>query len=462
MYILRGCFLLHILFLYAEKGVRRVSQREKQKGQVMKQNRKTKYMQSALYMAISLMFTAIFILAAVPKQARASVKASLSRETMTIGIGAYNVSTVTEWGGKDDRCRNILTIYNAEKKASYSFVSKNEKVVTVKKKGINCYITGVKAGKTTITCYQTLNKKKTVVGKCKVEVKNAAGIKQEVNVPMVKNKLFMGEGEDSFWIEYMNPQASYKFVVDKPGLAVKCKKANTGGTKYFELSYTATKVGTYTVTMKETYKKKTRTLGKLKITVCEPEVQETYDVNVGDSFSLSYVIRYAPEYICIDTDDYDFNIEDANNGQAVYIDDDFVFHAMKEGTVAIKIYDWDGKSEKTGDYIGSCTVKVNGAKVKETYEIEIWSDDGEYDKESIDIAYDLMDNTSYYAKYETVGKGFDIKDADSGEAVYIDENGELQAIRPGTATVEIYYWDTANDTIGEYIGSCVITVTESE
>ena len=61
-----------------------------------------------------------------------------------------------------------------------------------------------------------------------------------------------------------------------------------------------------------------------------------------------------------------------------------------------------------------------------------------------------------------MGKGFDIKDADSGEAVYIDENGELQAIRPGTATVEIYYWDTANDTIGEYIGSCVITVTESE
>ena len=75
----------------------------------------------------------------------------LSQTEIAIGIGA----------------RNVLTVYETKEKAAYSFVSKNKKVATVKKKSTDCYITGIKIGKTTMICYQTQNKKKTVVGKCK-------------------------------------------------------------------------------------------------------------------------------------------------------------------------------------------------------------------------------------------------------------------------------------------------------
>lgn len=117
----------------------------------MKQNRKTKNIQTALYTVVCLMLTAVFMLAAVPKQIKAAEKPRLSQTEMAIGIGA----------------RNVLTVYETKEKAAYSFVSKNKKVATVKKKGTDCYITGIKIGKTTMICYQTLNKKKTVVGKCK-------------------------------------------------------------------------------------------------------------------------------------------------------------------------------------------------------------------------------------------------------------------------------------------------------
>lgn len=474
VYILRGCFLLHIVFLYAEKKVYgEFHRRKKQKGQVMKQNRKTKYMQSALYMAISLMM-AVFVLATIPEQVMASKKAVLSSKSMVIGVGTYKMQGNT-WKEKDDFYRNVLIVENAKKNASYSFTSKNKKVATVKNNGTKCYITGVKAGKTTITCYQTLNGKKTAAGSCKVEVKNSSisdygngnyereGDPDAVHVAIAENMYMDWNGGSTFNFAYMNAQATYQCVVDKPGLSFAVRKENVpykDDMKWIQPYYTATKAGTYTVTVKETYKKKTRTAGKVKFVVHAPEAEKNRDMAVGDTLNPFILVFYPPKGLSIDGDGFD--IADANNGQAVYVDDDFVLHAVKEGTAVVKLYVWDSEKEELGEYIGSCTVTVKGAKVKEVYEKELRSYDGEYDKESINIAYELMENASHNAKYETVGKGFDIKDADSGEAVYIDENGELQAIRPGTATVEIYYWDTANDTIGEYIGSCVITVTESE
>ncbi len=437
----------------------------------MKQNRKTKNKNAAFYAVISLMFAAVFLLAA-PKQAGAAEKPNLSETQKTIGVGAYDAALARMWGGKDEACKNVISVYNAEKKASYSFVSKNKKVVTVKKKGAKCYITGVKAGKTTITCYQTLNKKKTVVGKCKVEVKNPETLIKDYTFPMgydqsMCKEMYMetddGIQSSQFYFNHMNTQADYEFVVDKPEMAIEYgAKSDEEGHKWFYAAYTVTKAGVYTVEIKETYKKKTRTVEKLKITVHEPEVKETYDSLVGDYIYDGNLLRYGAPIICHDTDDFDFDILDANNGQALYYDSDSgYFRALKAGTVPVKFYYLKSDGSK-GDYIGTCTITVNNPKVKETLEIDV-SDygDGEYSNESISMP-DFMEEYSSGASYKLAGEDFDIEDKDNGQPVYVNEYGSLYAVRPGTTTVGIYYWDSANEKMGDYIGSCTITVTVKE
>lgn len=225
--------------------------------------------------------------------------ASLDSSTIPVGkSGRHNAYRTDkgDWVTFD----NNITIKNKQHGAKYSFTSGNTKIVKVDKNGI---LTGVKKGSAKITAYQTYKGKKTKVGSKTIKVKDSSfyintdkdkkftlgnsvfenGEDQEVPV-LEKDQggVHIGQGEYNgsvMGLLYQNPDAKYSFETDSDDLKISQVK-NTSTTKVNEKDFdfytdnytvTAKKAGSYKVTVKETYKKKTRDLGTHDIVVYNTE-----------------------------------------------------------------------------------------------------------------------------------------------------------------------------------------------
>ncbi len=102
-----------------------------------------------------LVFTALFSNGTkvwAGKAAKTAKKATIKSKSITLTVGSSKK----------------ITIKNKQKKASYTFGSKNKKIASVSKAGV---IKAKKAGKTKITVKEKLNKKTRTVGKVSVTVK---------------------------------------------------------------------------------------------------------------------------------------------------------------------------------------------------------------------------------------------------------------------------------------------------
>lgn len=124
-------------------------------------------------------FGLVFISAAVgpafnAKYVQAASKPKLNKSSMTIPVGKIKKGVWWYKDGIDYDEAEALTVKNKQKGASYTFASSNTKVVKISKNG--GYLTGVSKGTATITCKQTYKNKTTVVGTCKVTVKDASVI----------------------------------------------------------------------------------------------------------------------------------------------------------------------------------------------------------------------------------------------------------------------------------------------
>ncbi len=229
----------------------------------------------------------------------ATKKTAVSATTMTIPVG--KMDSKVYWNKNIYEVSNAqkLTVKNTVKGATYQFTSSDTKVVKVSKDG--GFLTGVKAGTATITCTQTYKNKKTTIGKCKVTVKSSALAVREYG-----NEFAIGTygynlsdyfacEEPLFSITHRNPNASYSYTSNDKNLTIKEIKYDASKAKdvsnnkeyqevltnyigkayFYGYEFTAKKAGTYTITVKETYNKKTRTVGSFKIVVKDTSISQS-------------------------------------------------------------------------------------------------------------------------------------------------------------------------------------------
>lgn len=175
----------------------------------------------------------------------AAAKPSLSTKKVTISIGK--------------QAKSSFTIKNKVKGAKYTFTTSNKKVLKVSSKGI---LTGIKAGTAKVTVKQKYKKKVTKVGVVKVTVKKASAVSKKTKTYTYGREKVTVKLSD--YVNNPSPDAKYQLVSDNKKIAanitLQAKKGYVGEISLKE-------AGTVTYSVKETYKKKTRTICKFKITV---------------------------------------------------------------------------------------------------------------------------------------------------------------------------------------------------
>lgn len=382
-------------------------------------------------------------------EAKAASKPTLSSKKMTIGIGSYG-DTYGAFHKTETKYK--LTVENQKKGASYTFTSSNKKVVTVKTSKNVGYLTGVKAGSANITVKQKLKGKTTTVGKCKVTVK-----KTTVSAGYMADSLAVGcdvEVGNAYSLDSpyssvcvfknYNPSAKYTYESNSKNFKMSQKKVKMSedANSYFGYiqKYTATEPGTYTVTVKETYKKKTRKVGTVQITVYGATIAENQPeikFGVGDEFSLSDLIQYG--HSSIDGLGSIWLADVAEDGILEIVSDyDATLRAAKTGTTELKFY--MNKNGEFGDFLGSVKVVVE--------EVEV-----------LDINVDDLADKNFYVNWEDSIKDYvsvvtstggyyngDITFTSLDENVIkVAEDGSCTPVAEGKATIIITAGDITKE-----------------
>jgi len=390
-----------------------------------------------------------------PVAEAATKKTSISATKLTIPVGKmdskvyWNTSTPWDFGSEQK-----VTVANKVKGATYIFASSNTKVVKISKDG--GYLTGLKAGNATITCTQTYQKKNTTVGKCTVTVKKATFTvnEYESNVFAVGSDgfdlydLYACGAEPLFNIAYRNPNATYTLTSDSNNLTIKevkydgstviddefaaeMLKGYIGKRYFYGYQFTAKQAGTYKITVKETYNKKTLTLGSFKVEIKDTSISEPKkDLLLGNYLNVLYLINYAnvnTEYY-FNIVDYD-NTNPDNNVVRLYTENDQLYlYANKTGTAEVTVT--IGTAQGTA--IGSVSVVVTDAPCQ-----SITVDSNTYtayvNEEYFRISYDLE-------PYETTDKAtIESDNPDVLKVEYNEEEGNwsYSPLKVGEANITI-------------------------
>lgn len=367
---------------------------------------------------------------------QAAAKQASIEATLKIGTGSI-VGNYDYYSKDEDKY--TLSVSNAVKNATYSFVSSDTKILTVKASGSYACLTGVKAGTATITCNQKLNGKTTKVGTCKVTVYNSSVSQDSIPV------LPLGNSVANEYLEYAyrNNDAVYTFTSDSKNFSMKETLKQFDDKYFIRQTFTATAPGTYTITVKETYNKITRVVGKIKYTVKKATVVPNETIVLGsenDAFELISNYRTDVSYL-FETGDKNV-VEISKEDSIVYL------KGKTTGTTKISIYE-DAKTPDKNKLLGTCIITVKKVEIQnldcsfdetESYEggepVSV-----EVSKQPSD-AYDAITVTSSNPKVATVSN--------------IDEDGyfEVTPVSAGTTTITI--------TCGTITKTQTFTVTKDE
>lgn len=348
--------------------------------------------------------------------AEAAKKAKLYTSKGTIGVASSPES---------------IYIDNQNYDAKYTFKSSNTKVVKVDKYGV---LTGVKTGTAKITVKETYKKKTVTVGTYKVTVVNS-----KLGTKSADISLF---GVYYLPIEYKNLKAKYTGKAEDSSIATIDKEGFLVGLKE----------GQTTITISETYKGKTRKLGKLKVNVIAPSINpETTKVTVGinqltDPSSIIYIDNFSWEAT------YSYESADPTIVSVSPFTDDYGYSYLalkgeKLGTTTLTVYsEYQGQKTKVGD------VEVTVAEIPVTsFGFDEWTKD---ETGTFTMKYYLGEENyplTYYLYREPYNSTTPITFASSDPSIAtVDENGKVTTIKEGT--VEI----TA--TCGTFSDKAVITV----
>lgn len=338
----------------------------------------------------------------------ATKKAAISVKEVTIPVGKMDSKVYWNKNSWEISNGESLTVKNKLKGATYQFTSSNSKIVTISKAG--GYLTGVKAGSATITCTQTYKNKKTTVGKCKVTVKNATLVTEDAVFPVGSGGFdlvdYYSSPDAMFTIAYRNPKATYTLTSDSSSFSIQEKKYDASSAKdvtdskefetvlkdyigkryFYGYQFTADKAGTYTITVKETYNKKTKTLGSFKVEIKDTSIAEpNVDLLLGQYLNVNNLISYAKDNTnyYFEIKDYDSTNQDSNILLMMNDEGRSYLYGNKTGTAEVIVKE----GSKEGTVIGTVKVTVAEAPCQSiTLESEEYT---AYVGESFNIYYDL-------------------------------------------------------------------------
>ncbi|WP_313560589.1 Ig-like domain-containing protein [Ruminiclostridium cellobioparum] len=305
-----------------------------------------------LFKLLALMLLlAILVLPAgiVANTAQAAAKPSVEAK-MTIGTGSIVGSF--DFYSKEEG-KYSLSVSDPVENATYSFTSSNTKVLTVKASGTVAYLTGVKAGTATITVNQKLSGKTTKVGTCAVTVKNSV-IHQDF-VPELP--LGSSVASEPLVFDYRNNDATYTYASNNKNFSMSETIKKFDGMNFISQSFTAKAPGTYTITVKETYNKITRTVGTIKYTVKKATVSAEGSVDLGgDVWAFELLNNYRTDV------PYYFTSDDKKVLDIVSDKNYVSLKGLAEGTTTLKVYE-NAKAADESKLIGKCKITVKKVKL---------------------------------------------------------------------------------------------------
>lgn len=384
----------------------------------------------AMLLLVSLILPAELLTNVAQAAAKPSIEAKMTIGTGSI-VGAYDYYSKSY--------NYSLSVNNTVKNATYSFTSSNAKVVTVKASGSKAILTGLKAGTATITCNQKLNGKTTKVGTCKVTVLNSSLYTQD-SIP----ELPLGTSYAREPVEFANRNnnAVYTYTSDNKNFTMKESLSEFDDMYFIKHSFTAKAPGTYTVTVKETYNKTTRTVGKLKYIVKKATVEKQSTMDLGDDIlGLDLISKYR--------EDVNYFFSGDNDNIEVHIQNKFGYLKAKGvGTTTIKIYEDATKADES-KLIGTCTMTVK--------EVVLESIDCDFDETETNVGGEAIGFEVEKTPYNAPGT-ITVTSSNPSVATVseVDEagSGKITPVSAGTTTITI--------TCGDITKTQTITVYEDE
>jgi uncharacterized protein YjdB len=352
------------------------------------------------------------------------VTASLYKEELNVGINSYG----------------YVPIQFLNNKATYTYKSSDTSVLKVDKDGS---LEGIKQGKATISVSETYNKKTTKIGSYTVNVIPAALGLKEVEVPV------SDVSYNEVYIDYRNSKATYTF-----------KSSDTKVVKVDKQGFiTGVKEGSATITVSETYNKKTRKVGTLKVNVVGPYIHPDWrsiEIGINSSNYLSglfYIAyqNYEATYTCESSDPAIVSVQNQVDAWGY---SSYMVNGVSLGTATLTVYEEYNGNKKE---IGTVKVTVKEFPIKEFYINPYYL---EADKDALSIDYYLnydysYSSISYYFYIDPYNTTTPVTYTSSNEAVAtVDEKGVVTPVSTGTTQI------TA--TCGEYKGSIEIVVKPAE
>ena len=276
-----------------------------------------------VFSAIALALTLVLTVPVVLPQTAVTVEAATKKTTLDYKSGEMSIGETYD-----------VPLIHKNSKATYTYKSSKPSVAKVSPKG---KITGLKAGKAKISVKQKLKGKTTSVGTFTITVKKAELYPYINDLHWVSAQPGFISEEDpcqltlSDFVRYINPKAKYTFysndselVISQEGIITEVKSAG--------ISY---------ITMKETYNKKTRTLGRCRLDRKAP----TY---VGDDVvELTVGEYYYPNTIALGRYNFMWDAEPLSNEEEVisYINKEDDDDSTEDDVLKLTIEDgaWNGE-----------------------------------------------------------------------------------------------------------------------
>lgn len=363
-------------------------------------------MLSAMALVLSLVMTAPVIIPQVTVVAEAATKTSAWVYDNEIGVNA------------------TTKIYLEDKKAkaSYRFSSSKKSIASVSKKGV---ITGVKPGTANITVSQKYKGKTSKIKTFKIRVKQAKvfgwlqskdnGCEISLQPGWVSKENPANMGKPSECVTYRNPKAKYAFYSDSKNLVIS-KDGKVTSVK---------KGGTTNLIIKETYKGKTRAIGKIPVALKEPSYtgKDTIQLYLGDKFipggdaeyqedekPLLYLLgKYSMNVSKDQQSDEDIikganDDSDGENNEAVKFELNSKGEwngkllAQKEGTVYCTITEWNYLEKKYDKVIGRFKIVVSDASKLTDLQLP-WEREKTDNDDEESYSYDKAKNTVQASLY---------------------------------------------------------------
>ncbi|MDD3173207.1 MAG: Ig-like domain-containing protein [Herbinix sp.] len=305
--------------------------------------------------------------------------------------------------------------------AKYKYKSSNTKIAKVDQYGS---VTGVSIGKTTISVTETYKGKTTKVGSITVNVVKAKLATKEQEVP-VSDYTY-----SEVVIDYKNPKATYKY-----------SSTNTNIVKVDKNSYIiGVKEGTTTISVSETYNKKTTKLGTLTVNVVGPSISlesKSIDIGINSSNYLTSIIsikyqNWEANYTC---ESADSSIVYANSEIDQWGVTSLKIQGVSLGMTQLTVYEeFNGVKRK----IGNVNVTVKEFPVT-SFEFSPYYFDDEAGvlTRTYYIGDDnYWDSLRYNLSIEPYNATTPITFTSSNENVItVDSNGYVTIVGKGTATI---------------------------